>query len=213
MDAWTEIAFSAFGLSVLVSAVQIGKWALHANPRALANAAGWSTAALAALAAAALTWLVVQGRWTQAMMLAAFVMPVVVQSLPRWRALFRQLDLRRRLRPKTKLDLSGGSPAGTVDADLVRQSLMVLTRYLDQVKEAAEYRAVVPRLGNGSSRSHMRMPAGEALAILGLEPGARAEEICAAHRRLQQRLDPELGGTRYLATKIDEAREVLLDHG
>ena len=209
MNGWTEIAFSAFGLSVLVSAVQIGKWALHANPRALANAAGWSTAALAALAAAALTWLVAQGRWTQAMMLAAFVMPVVVQSFPRWRALFGQLDLRRRWRHKAKLDLSGGSPAGAVDADLVRQSLIVLTRYLDQVKEAAEYRPAVPRLGNGSS-SHMRMPADEALAILGLEPGARAEEIRAAHRCLRQRLDPELGGTRYLATKIDEAREVLL---
>ncbi|HEY1259040.1 MAG TPA: hypothetical protein VGF34_07295 [Stellaceae bacterium] len=209
MDGWTEIAYSAFGLSVAVSAVQIGKWALHADPRVIANAGRWSAAALGALAAAALVWLVAVGRWTQALMLAAFVMPVLVQGAARWRSLFGSLELRRRRRPKAALDTSAGYPGGMVDPDLVRQSLAVLTRYLDQVKAAAEYRPAAPRLANGSG--HARMPDDEALAVLGLGPGACPEEIREAHARLQQRLDPALGGTRYLATKIDEARDVLLD--
>lgn len=210
MDAWTEIAFSAFGLSVLVSAVQIGKRTLHANPRALANAGRWSAAALGMLAAAALVWLVVAGRWTQAMLLAAFVLPVMVQSAPRWGSFFVALDLRRRWRHRVPLDLSGGSAGRTVDGDLVRQSLAVLTRYLDQVKDAAEYRPAVSRLGNGSGQ--LRMPTAEALAVLGLQAGASAEEVREAHSRLQRRIDPELGGTPYLASKIDEARDVLLEH-
>ncbi|HEU0155106.1 MAG TPA: hypothetical protein VFQ82_03490 [Stellaceae bacterium] len=209
MDGWTEIAYSAFGLSVLFSAVQIGKWALHANPQVIANAGRWSLLALGGVAVAALIWLVIAGRWTQAMMLAAFVMPVLVQSAARWRSLFGSFALRRRGRSKAKLDTSTGYPRGTVDPDLVRQSLAVLSRYLDQAKAAAEYRPVTLRLASGDG--HMRMPADEALAVLGLDPGARSEEIREAHSRLQQRLDPEFGGTRYLVMTIDEARDVLLD--
>jgi curved DNA-binding protein CbpA len=50
----------------------------------------------------------------------------------------------------------------------------------------------------------------EALDLLGLPPSASAKEISEAHRRLGQLLDPQLGGTRYLSMKINEARDVLL---
>ena len=46
--------------------------------------------------------------------------------------------------------------------------------------------------------------------MLGLRPGASADEIRQAHHRLEQRLDPKSGGTRYLTIKISEARDVLL---
>ncbi len=49
----------------------------------------------------------------------------------------------------------------------------------------------------------------EALDILGLEPTATAQEIRDAGR-LEQKVDPELGGTHYLMAKIIEARDVLL---
>ena len=48
----------------------------------------------------------------------------------------------------------------------------------------------------------------EALEVLGLWP--TAEEITAAHRRLEQKVSPQFGGTHYLSTKINVARDVLL---
>jgi hypothetical protein len=52
----------------------------------------------------------------------------------------------------------------------------------------------------------------EAYAVLGLAPGADAAAIRAAHHRLMMQLHPDHGGTDYLATQINRARDVLLKH-
>ena len=70
-------------------------------------------------------------------------------------------------------------------------------------------------LGRGQGGSAPRAASGdmtveEACAILGLKPGASPEEIRAAHHRLMKQLHPDHGGTDYLATKINRARDVLL---
>ena len=50
----------------------------------------------------------------------------------------------------------------------------------------------------------------EALEVLGLKPGADPDAIKAAHHRLMRRLDPDHGGSSYLAAKLDRAKQVLL---
>ena len=67
-----------------------------------------------------------------------------------------------------------------------------------------------PGHGSGNGTGHTRMSAEEALQVLGLGPSASAHEVREAYSRLEERLDPRSGGTRYLAATISEARDVLL---
>lgn len=75
-----------------------------------------------------------------------------------------------------------------------------------------EWRAQWTDVGgsNATSGGSPKMTKAEALAILGLKEGAGADEIRAAHRRLMKAAHPDLGGSDYLAAKINEAKEFLL---
>lgn len=65
--------------------------------------------------------------------------------------------------------------------------------------------------GGGAGGGGGDMDEAEALQILGLEPGAAPEEIRQAHRRLMAKLHPDRGGSTFLATQINRAKDLLLE--
>lgn len=63
---------------------------------------------------------------------------------------------------------------------------------------------------NGKSSEEMTRE--EAYNILGLDSKASKEKIIMNHRKLIQKLHPDRGGSDYLATQINQARDVLLNN-
>ena len=66
--------------------------------------------------------------------------------------------------------------------------------------------------GQGVAPGSGAMTKQEAYKVLGLEAGAATADIRKAHRRLMQRLHPDIGGTSFLAARINEAKDVLLSN-
>jgi hypothetical protein len=92
------------------------------------------------------------------------------------------------------------------DASGDSETARLLEAYLDR-KLGADWRQAreEPR-----ARASSGMTRDEAYRVLGLQSGAGEDEIRAAHRKLMLQNHPDRGGSDYLASKINEAKDVLL---
>lgn len=94
-----------------------------------------------------------------------------------------------------------------------QQSVLVLQAYLDRLypdwRRRDDHGSSANE--NGGRRSvDDAMDRGQALNVLGLSEGATDDDIKEAHRRLMSGLHPDHGGSTYLASKINQAKDVLL---
>jgi len=94
--------------------------------------------------------------------------------------------------------------ARLIEAYLDRTSPTWRDRYGPDGQPKADAYTATARPGGAMSR-------GEALRILGLQLGATADEIRAAHRRMLQEHHPDRGGDPDVAARINQARDVLLE--
>jgi DnaJ domain len=209
---------------------------VNADPARLARNLKWVGIAVGAVAVAALILLPPVREFAALLLPLAMSMPL----LSRLRRLFdryrnpagpRTSEARTDFLRMT-LDLDTGSMSGTVlhgrfagmrIEELALADLLALLRecraedekaarlveaYLDRLHP--DWREAMAGGSGGPPPSGGGMTQDEARAILGVAPGAGADEIKEAHRRLMVKLHPDHGGSDYLATQINRARDVLL---
>lgn len=161
------------------------------------------------------------GRWSGA--LGAGTRPGGVRSTVRSAALEMELDQMSGV-------LSGRVLAGRFEGrELARLSIEELLQLWREIGSDLESRSLLEAYldrriplwrqhtqddttarQRGAARSGA-MTDQEAHQILGLGPGATQTEIREAHRRLMKAVHPDRGGSTFLAAKINEAKDRLID--
>ena len=113
-------------------------------------------------------------------------------------------------REGTRLDALDVATLVGLLGEIDDESRALLAAYLDRRDAGWREHAQADAAAGRGSPPRGPMTHEEAYQILGLEPGASAEDIVGAHRTLMKRLHPDHGGTNYLAARVNEAKDTLL---
>lgn len=92
-----------------------------------------------------------------------------------------------------------------VEVDGDPQSAQLVEAFLDRT--FPDWRE---RYGGAADSADGPMTREKAFEVLGLEPGATADDIRAAHRELMKKLHPDHGGSTWMATQVNAAKDLLL---
>ena len=222
------------GVCLLAALLLGARWFLSADPKVLARVVRWGAAGIAV---AVVAFLALTGRLGLAVPIAIMILMVMRRrrgfrfpSMGGTPSLGQSSEVETEYLTMTLDHDSGiisgrvlrGRFAGRELGELGFEDLMELLAECRQHDEQAArlVESYLDRTGPEDWRERVGgaasaapsgpMTAEEAYEILGLEPGATAEEIKDAHRRLIQKIHPDHGGSSYLAAKINQAKEVLL---
>jgi len=226
------------GLLILAAIAFVVFWFLRANPSSMARAVRLAMAGLGVVGVGGLLMFglrFVPGMLPELLGLAGVVVATLVARAARRAPSggFSTPGAARRTEARTAyldawIDHGTGDVGGTVlkgrfsgraldalsDPDLFDlhdecasdgDSLKILESYLDR-RLGSDWRTRRTPRSSGVDMSRE-----DALGVLGLAAGASVEEVRAAHRRLIQRVHPDVGGSADLAARINRAKEVLLD--
>lgn len=209
MDYMVVISAVVLGLSVLASIAKFLDWFLHSDPRTMVRTTRWMLLLVLIACIPLLIYAIASQQWSLSMLIGAGML--IVPTLLRWRTLFGPLIAAfNQFRPRPRrYSPKGPNPFDMEiwedpphDPETVRRAAAILEAYVSKASLVA--------LSDEGDETAPRMSRGEALEVLGLEPGADQDEIRAAHKRLLRLVHPDRGGSAYLAWRVYQARDTLL---
>jgi hypothetical protein len=213
MDYAVIISAIVLGLSVLATIAKFLDWFLHSDPKTMVRTLRWMLLLLVIAGIPLLFLMIMREQWAASMLLGAAM--IAIPTVLKWNVLSGSLRAAfDRLRPKPAPFEMPPVWEGDEhrEAPSVREAAAILEAYVGQRRNSPaplphpEVKAEDSDAEEDDTSTKVR----EALNVLGLDDGADLAAVHAAHRKLMRAVDPDTGGSPYLAARIDEARDVLV---